>query len=303
MIKITDNSSVITFDKLNTSGVDYYIAGDMYCIYEMNEAVANDLITKIDNKEMDDVNLIIFYLFDLYADIDKMKRGFWKLFDHLVFDNQWFLEHDICIFCPNIMTKNAISDTARECSRIITKTNKRWPEVNNNFIDTININERTRGRFTIKNNDGNNQYIQTLTDLTGEYYEVRLFKTFTDLIDELDIQLGYTSDNRNPWGYTLYGDKPQSYHRTQELENYDELEKKYYKIWYIQHHELKMETRSMISRFYGNHTLSMTSESYTGDVIFDIYNIKKKSKIALTNIELDQLINDVESSGGILNVY
>lgn len=260
MIEITSTSGLLEFRELPTSKTKYYIGGSTYCFFNMTSKTATDLIRLFESGELDDITLVSVYLFDIYGDVEEMTAGFSKFFDYLIFKNQWFLEHDICILCMNESIYNQVVEIAESSQRTITATDEKWPQIHKKFLDILDLSDKVRGMIPLTQPlDSPHESIRILMEMTREYVETKL------------IRKGAVSINGN---------------------NYD--------VYYIQHHIITMETNLLVAKFYGKHSLSTSSEREDGSVIFDISQIIGQTTMFLTPEKKAALAAKVKAEGGEL---
>ena len=260
MLEITSTSGLLDFRELPTSKTKYYIGGSTYCFFNMTLKTATDLISLFESGEFNDVTLLSVYLFDIYGDVGEMTAGFSKFFDYMIFKNQWFLDHDICILCMNEDIYNQVVEIAESSQRTITATEEKWPQIHKKFIDILDLSDKVRGMIPLTRPlESPHESIRILMEMTREYIETKLV----------------SKGSSNPNGT-----------------NYD--------VYYIQHHIITMETNLLIAKFYGKHSLSMSSEREDGSVIFDISQIIGQTTMFLTPEEKAKLAAKIKAEGGEL---
>jgi len=328
MLDITSTSGLLDFHKL-PSGSKYYIANNTIVFFDMNKKTVEDVIAMLDSGELDNFPLMSIYLFDFYAKPEKLAEGFGKLFDYLIFDNQWFLEHDISIVCTTQDMYELISTVAESSQRTITATEKPWPVINKNFLDILDLSDTIKGMIRLsEGTESPHESIRIILSLTKEYVETRLtekeagksrsitipaygtaptYPSFT--ISSKEKADGYEKDNSEPEDGIYSGDleivelveETSSESSDSESAQSTTATADLYHVYYVQHHILTMETNLLVARFYGKSSLSMSAERPDGTVIFDISNIIKKSKLYLTPDDITKLEAKVKSKGGELN--
>lgn len=330
MLDITSTSGLLTFQELPTSGEKYYIANNTIVFFDLSKNTVTDVIAMLESGELDDFTLMSFYLFDFYAKPKKLTKGLEALFDYLIFDNQWFLEHDISIVCTTEEQKALVEETIAVSQRTITATEEPWPVVTKQLVDMLDLKDTVKGMIRLsEGTESPHESIRIILSLTKEYVETRLVSK--DTTKSFSFTSGGSSGNTKPNypsielteeeeedGYVTDSFEPEDGIYSGELE-IEELPEEtddssddsssqattstayLYDVYYVQHHILTMQTNLLVAKFYGKSSLSMSTESPDGTVIYDISKELKKTKMYLSPYDITELEAKVKSKGGELN--
>lgn len=329
MLDITSTSGLLDFQKLPTSGADYYIANNTIVFFDLTEDTITDVVDMLKSGELDDFPLMSFYLFDFYAKPKKLTKGLEKFFDYLIFDNQWFLDHDISIVCTTEKQKELVEATIETSQRTITATDEPWPVTSKQLVDMLDLKDTVKGMIRLsEGTEPPHESIRIILSLTKEYVETRLVSkdtsksfSYTSGGDSGSTKPNYPSieltEDEKDDGYVKDSSEPEDGIYSGELdieelpeETADSSEDSssqtttstayLYDVYYVQHHILTMETNLLVAKFYGKSSLSMSSERPDGTVIFDINTILKKTKMYLSPDDITELEVKVKSKGGEL---
>lgn len=288
MVKLINESSLINLETLENSKTEYYILGRMIAITDMNESTAEDLISKIDSGEFDNCQLLAFYLYDLYFDSEKMNIGFTKFFKHLIFRNQWFLNHNITIFCISEEMKLSIRNTILNTQRIITKTKKLWPTDDELFIDVVDMTTSTEGTIGLLSESKSPFYTvkyntSAISKTKSNYYEIQeSIDTYNSTEKKPTKKINSTDDN--------YSKSLENFNLEDKSEN-EEITYKLYKIKKFKCYRITMKTSLEISKFYGAglSKLDIKPDKNLEIIIYESDKIEEKFLIYLSDNMKDQL--------------
>ena len=302
MIRLINKSSLFEVHKLTENEDSYYYTiGKMLAIFNMSDSISEKLIEKIDSKELDKCEVIAFYLYDKYFDKDKICSGFTKFFKHLIFKNQWFLNHDIVIFCISDEMKSSIEEVITNTQRIITKTGELWPTTDEQFIEILDVNQSAEGSMLIST--GNKSPYRTfkyntspISKKISNFYEVssieKTFKTKTNPCnDEIVSSNGYSKPKEEFENFT---------DRTSPEDGFYYF--KLYKINKYKCNVITMDTKVEIAKFYGG---GLSKTDMKADKELRIYIIDPepddKFKIYLSEDTKEQFIEFLERRGDYFN--
>ena len=263
MLKVTNESTKIDVQQLPISGAYYYTSPRTISILEMNESIADELISMIDSGSLDSYDMMSFNLYDFYAELSDFVAGFHKLFDYLIYDNQWFVEHTLSIMCSTKEMKDAIAEEIVASQRKITVLNEElFPQDIPEFIDVAEITTELRGSIVLSDKDVTTPLdaIRLESNLEREYIEIRETPDETkNQTDPAGIPAPVEGEEADPEAVVSDG----FLH--------------YYQLQYVQHHIVAMETEFSRARFYGD--MSTSTREPCGYVYYDIYKIIKEEEV------------------------
>lgn len=151
MVDLMTTSPLVTIQRTSENDdhytVPYYQIGPVIFAYGMTEKAAEEFIKLIDSGA-NGATLFSFYLYDDFAPIDEMKKGFHKFFYHLIYKNQWMNQNDVGIMCSSDKLYQLMREIIQEDQRKITETEKLWPSLGQEMLEQFDPQAELRGMVT-----------------------------------------------------------------------------------------------------------------------------------------------------------
>ena len=151
MVDLITTSPLVTIQRTSeTDGhytVPYYQIGSAIFAFGMTEKAADEFIELIDSGA-NGAALFGFYLYDKFAPIDELKKGFHKFFYHLIFRNQWMNENIVNTMCSTEELYQVMKEIIKEDQKKITLTEKIWPSLERDMLEKFDPQLELRATIT-----------------------------------------------------------------------------------------------------------------------------------------------------------